>query len=963
MNQTVALYNQALGLEITQEDASFLQPKKKANDRKPTQNELMTYIENQSLVPISEVAERVNSMFSDLYDLKTARSVSNDLLSNAFKPLIDTAHKDIYENMKILSESAAKFVKLINKIKVIHSDILFDLKALNTKIGSKYGRLQQAFNLEAEGESNLVQQVIENSDFSRYIKNCEDGIRKMTGMCDEFDTVCKLDEESLKQVLCDHDVRDVLNDLDNDIKKHSEAVSVYQDELAKTLVAKIEFDNAFNYRDLKIKQIESLTKQQERLQEMLVQDIERLEKSKSENEAKKLEIVSSVNDVKKFDSVLKENEAICKKFDDEYTKSLMEINKKADETTKEISNLTQVYKNYHLIFILDESGSMRPYFNSVKASVKKVVENRRNQPVANDRWSVIRFNSAARTEVLNAEVKETVELSNCKGGDTKFIPALDNLSKLLMEINGNLFIPIVFFLSDGYGEKTSAVLQKCHEVRNQFARMDMIFFCIGYGSDADKDTLNSMAFAFNNKDVIHIGEEMCPLYYSVSDEAALNKAFTAYEKLFVYQKSILKTRLDLYQGLLKEKEAMNKKTYDCINQMSNMKHETRELAKTEASKQTKSLEDVNKNIDLSIVNLKNQLNASKQIWNDLQNEKKTYSDEIAKQAGERSKTEGNLTITQQNLNESKRLLDEFKKKKNDETSKMIENLSKNREDDYNRVRKHFEQLSLDLPQTDDFKRKLANFTQNYYKYKQRIEDIVVKSNDIKNEFNGLVEKFRTIKDDLLEFHGLTRENLRLKIWGLVVIYYEKEHSIVTRLTQEKGTDVSNEEILIAICKKRMGKLTMTDKKALELLLQFETPQTLFSKMEQFSKFAEEFIDKHLDKKLNKSMVQVDEDDNDDDDDEKQLDEAEKQTKMAEKQQRIAEAKEKLKEIKKTKRAFDACRFSVERILEDLNEARQLVKEIYLKAFFNFHLRNQINTMKESILPNIDQLQIAYHKNS
>lgn len=958
MNQTVALYNQALGLEITQEDAIMLQRKTKANGQKSTQNELMTYNENQSLVPISEVAKRVNSMFSDFYDLKTARSVSNDLLLNAFKPLIDTAHKDIYENMKILSESAAKFVKLINKIKVIHSDILFDLKALNTRIGSKYGRLQQAFNLEAEGESNLVQQVIENSDFSRYVKNCEDGIKKMTGMCEEFDTVCNLNEESLKQVLCDHDVRDALNNLDNDIKKHSEAVSVYQDELAKTIAAKIEFDNEFNYRDLKIKQIESLAKQQEKLQEMLVQDIEKLEKSKSENEAKKLEIVSSVNDVKKFESILKDNEAICKQFDDEYTKSLMEINKKADETTKEISNLTQVYKNYHLIFILDESGSMRPYFNSVKASVKRVVENRRNQPVVNDRWSVIRFNSTARTEVLNAEVKEAVELSNCKGGDTKFIPALDNLSKLLMEINSNLFIPIVFFLSDGYGESMDVVLQKCHQVRNQFARMDMIFFCIGYGSDADIYTLNSMAFAFNNnKDVIHIGEEMCPLYYSVSDEAALDKAFTAYEKLFVYQKSILKTKSDLYQGLLKEKEAMNKKTYDCINQMSKMKHETRELAKTEASKQTKSLEDVNKNIDVSIVNLKNQLNTSKQIWDALQNEKKTYSDEIAKQAAERSKTEENLTIKQKDLNESKRLLDKFKKKKNDETSKMIENLDKNREDDYNRVREHFEQLGLDLPPTDDFKRKLTNFTQNYYKYKRQIEDIVVKSNDIKNEFNGLVDKIRTIKDDLIEFHGLTRENLRLKIWGLVVIYYEKEHSIVTRLTQEKGTVVSSKDILTAICKKRMGKFTMTDKEALALILKVETPQLLFSKMEQFPKFAEEFIDKHLEKKLNRT--QIDEGDND----EEPLDEAEKQKKMEEKQQRIAEAKEKLKEINKTKKAFDACRLSVERILEDLNEARLLVKEIYLKSFFNFHLRNQFNTMKESILPNIDQLQIAYNKNS
>ena len=945
MNQTVALYKQALDLKITEEDASLLQPKKKANDQKSTQNELMIYDENQSLEPINEVARRVDNMFSDFYDLKTARSVSNDLLLNTFKPL--TSHKEIYENMKILSESSAKFIKLINKMKVIHSDILYELKALNSRISSKYGHLQQAFNLEAEGESNQVQQIIQNSDFRRYIKNCEDEIKKMSEMSEEFEKLSedlKLNEDSLKQVLCDYNLLDALNNLDDEIKNRSKAVSVYQDMLAKTLAAKIEFDNAFNYRNLKIKQIDSLAKQQEKLQEMLVQDIEKLEKTKSVNEAKKLEIFSSVD----FDSVLKENQAICKRFDDDYTKSLLEINKKADETTKEIGNLTQVYKNYHLIFILDESGSMNPYFNSVKASVKRVVENRRNQPVANDRWSVIRFNSTARTEVLNAEVKETIELSNCKGGNTKFIPALDNLSKLLLEINSNLFIPIVFFLSDGYGEKMSDVLQKCHQVRNQFVRMDMIFFCIGYSSGADKATLNSMALAFNNnKDVIHIGEEMCPLYYNVSDEAALDKAFIAYEKLFVYQKSILKTRSDLLQGLLKEKEVMNKKTYDCINQMSKMKFETRELVQTEANKQTKSLEDINTNIDESINNLKNQLNASKQTWDALQDEKKTYLDGIAKQEGLRFKTEENIAITQKDLNESKQKLDNLKKKKNQKTNEMIENLETNRENDYNRIRESFEKLGLVLPKTDDFKRKLANFTQNYYKYKQQIEEKLVKSNAIKNEFKELVNKVRIIENDLNEFHELAGENLKLKIWSFVVIYYEKEHSIVTRLTEEKKADVSNQDILIAICSKRMRKLTKTDMKALGLILKIVTPQTLFSDLEEFPKFAQEFIDKHLEKKLEQKQI-----------DEEQTDEKQDE---AEKQQKIAEDKEKLKEIKQIKKAFDACRLPIERILEDLNEARQLVKEIYLKAYFNFKLKNKINTIKQDTLPHINQLQIAYDK--
>ena len=64
---------------------------------------------------------------------------------------------------------------------------------------------------------------------------------------------------------------------------------------------------------------------------------------------------------------------------------------------------------------------------------------------------------------------------------------MKKLGDVLSQIDKDLFIPIVFFLSDGYGEKRSDVLKCCKNVYQDFSTIDVLFFSVGYGDAPGKD--------------------------------------------------------------------------------------------------------------------------------------------------------------------------------------------------------------------------------------------------------------------------------------------------------------------------------------------------------------------------------------------------------------------------------------------------------------------------------------------
>jgi hypothetical protein len=144
-------------------------------------------------------------------------------------------------------------------------------------------------------------------------------------------------------------------------------------------------------------------------------------------------------------------------------------------------------------------------YDQVISSVKKVIEIRKAIPLTKDKMSLIKFDSKAHIEILNKSVNDEFKVSDMRGGGTTFVKPLESLVEILRDINFDLEIPIVMFLSDGQGESTQKVLDFINnKILNDPAigsycsnNENMLFFTIGYGDEADKKTLEEMAKAFN----------------------------------------------------------------------------------------------------------------------------------------------------------------------------------------------------------------------------------------------------------------------------------------------------------------------------------------------------------------------------------------------------------------------------------------------------------------------------------
>lgn len=144
-------------------------------------------------------------------------------------------------------------------------------------------------------------------------------------------------------------------------------------------------------------------------------------------------------------------------------------------------------------------------YDQVMSSVEKVINIRKALPLTKDKMSLIKFNSEAKIEILNKSVNDEFKVSDMRGGGTTFVKPLECLVEILRDIDFDLEIPIVMFLSDGQGESTDKVLDFINKkilsdpaIGNYCSNNEnMLFFTIGYGGEADKKTLEEMAKAFN----------------------------------------------------------------------------------------------------------------------------------------------------------------------------------------------------------------------------------------------------------------------------------------------------------------------------------------------------------------------------------------------------------------------------------------------------------------------------------
>ncbi|CAF3987215.1 unnamed protein product [Rotaria sp. Silwood1] len=105
-------------------------------------------------------------------------------------------------------------------------------------------------------------------------------------------------------------------------------------------------------------------------------------------------------------------------------------------------------QSYHFVFLLDESGSMKPHWRALEEAYKKFLIRRNNDQGGNDYVTVIQFATNARTTCTYQPVRSSASLSPIAGGGTDYCAGLNAADKKIAADWTTSTIMIVF-MSDG----------------------------------------------------------------------------------------------------------------------------------------------------------------------------------------------------------------------------------------------------------------------------------------------------------------------------------------------------------------------------------------------------------------------------------------------------------------------------------------------------------------------------------
>ena len=389
----------------------------------------------------------------------------------------------------------------------------------------------------------------------------------------------------------------------------------------------LKLETEIKYFEARIKPIQEAIQNNFQMKHNINTDIMKLDEAKRGNDAHKKEVLDDVLDPKKLKDFVAENIKTKEKFDQEFANSLLISQQLDTANLAEIQNLQSITKRFHHIYILDKSGSMSHYFGKVIECINNVLEKRRGLPIADDLVSVIKFNSTAEIEYMNESIREDIKIKNETDGGTSFVKPLEKLNEILKEVNFDVVTPIVFFLSDGFGEAKNIVLKKCEEIKARLAStMNMIFFSVGFGQ-ADSDCLEKMASTFNGASNLRVGDEFCKLYHHADNQYELTKVFGLFQKLFDHQKRLIENKRDLTRQLLAEKSNAYQQNSMLLESMDKKAKEFRESQIQFSLNKTLSYDEINKQFDLNIDKLKNSVKEIEKVMIELEGEVKKLEDE------------------------------------------------------------------------------------------------------------------------------------------------------------------------------------------------------------------------------------------------------------------------------------------------------------------------------------------------
>lgn len=112
----------------------------------------------------------------------------------------------------------------------------------------------------------------------------------------------------------------------------------------------------------------------------------------------------------------------------------------------------------HIIFVLDESGSMKYEWMGVVAAYQHFLSRRLANQNSSDLVSVVQFQSMARVTVDQHPIGDAPGDLAYSGGGTCYSPAAKYANALALATPANSHKPVVIFMSDGVADETDALI-------------------------------------------------------------------------------------------------------------------------------------------------------------------------------------------------------------------------------------------------------------------------------------------------------------------------------------------------------------------------------------------------------------------------------------------------------------------------------------------------------------------------
>jgi len=170
----------------------------------------------------------------------------------------------------------------------------------------------------------------------------------------------------------------------------------------------------------------------------------------------------------------------------------------------------------HIIFVLDQSGSMSNYWNGVVGAYNKYIARRRQNQSDCDLVSVVQFDDGVNVTVNMKPITQVPDQLGYSGGGTYFLPAALSASELALSTPSS-HVPAIVFMSDGCAydsnQAASAFSQLNNTLRHQL-ECELELNVIAFGSGASQAQLMRIA-----------GSSRSGKFHTSADTAELSNIF------------------------------------------------------------------------------------------------------------------------------------------------------------------------------------------------------------------------------------------------------------------------------------------------------------------------------------------------------------------------------------------------------------------------------------------------------